>query len=151
MFPIVPAASQPLPNSDRDHYGAGLTNIGAAVDIVRGVNGNWRATSAPTCSGTWPFTWPAYLNGGKQTRVAITWSQDPNYSNYSSQPQADLDLEVYDPSGNFVGRSNSYDNNFEYMDFVPGQTGTYSIHFLKWRCDGTFSNNRLGIAWHQAS
>ena len=33
---------------------------------------------------------------------------------------------------------------------VPADTGTYMIQFQKWRCDGTFANNRLGIAWYQA-
>ena len=148
---VIMAASQPLPNSDRDHYGAGLTNVGAAVDMVRGVNGNWRATSAPTCTGAWPFNWPANLVAGKSTRVVITWSQDPNYSDYSNKPQADLDLKVYDPiSYRVVAASASYDNNYEYVDFVPTETGAYTIQINKWRCDGTFSNNRLGIAWHQA-
>jgi hypothetical protein len=147
---ILMAASAPLPNSDSDHYGAGLTKIGTAVDIVKRVNGDRIAATAPTCSGTWPYTWSVSLVAGKQTRVALTWSQDPNYSNYSNQPQADLDLEIHDPSGNYVARSNSYDNNFEYLDFVPAQTGTYSIQVIKWRCDGTFANNRLGLAWRRA-
>lgn len=146
----IMAASQPLPNSDTDHYGAGLTNIGAAVDLINGVNGNWRANSALTCSGNWPFAWAAYLYGGRQTRVAITWSQDPNYNNYANQPQADLDLYVVDQSNRVVALSESYDNNYEFVDFVPAQDGTYMIQFQKYRCDYTFANNRLGIAWHQA-
>jgi hypothetical protein len=148
----IMAASQPLPTSDTDHYGAGLVNIGAAVDIIRGVNGNWRGDTPPQCGGTWPYTWPMYLVAGKQTRVAIAWSQDPNYSQYANQPQADLDLWALDPQGKqFQSQAgNSWDNNYEFIDFVPPQTGTYTIQVTKYRCDSTFASNRIGLAWHQA-
>jgi hypothetical protein len=149
---IMMAAAQPLPTSDRDHYGAGLVNIGAAGDIVRGVNGNWRGDTPPQCGGTWPYTWPMYLIAGKQTRLAIAWTQDPNYNQYANQPQADLDLWVLDPQGNqFQSQvGNSWDNNYEFIDFVPPQTGTYKISVSKYRCDYTFASNRIGLAWHQA-
>jgi subtilisin family serine protease len=149
---IMMAAAQPLSTSDRDHYGAGLVNIGVAGDIVRGVNGNWRGDTPPQCGGTWPYTWPMYLIAGKQTRLAIAWTQDPNYNQYANQPQADLDLWVLDPQGNqFQSQvGNSWDNNYEFIDFVPPQTGTYKISVSKYRCDYTFASNRIGLAWHQA-
>lgn len=148
---VIMATSKPLPNSDRDHYGAGLVNIGAAVDVISGVNGNWRGATPPQCSGSWPYTWPMYLVAGKQTRVVIAWSQDPNYDNYSNRPQADMDLTASNPRGqplNIWGAT--WDNNYEYIDFVPTVTGTYSISVSKYRCDYTFAGNRIGLAWHQA-
>jgi len=148
---ILMASSQPLPNSGKDRYGAGLINIGAAVDIIRGVNGNWRAATPPGCSGPWPFRWPMYLVAGRQTRVAIAWSQDPNYDNYNYQPQADLDLWVLNEQGYQFQREvgNSWDNNYEFIDFVPPETGTYTIQVTKYRCDYHFVANRIGLAWYQ--
>jgi hypothetical protein len=147
---IIMAASAPLSNSDRNHYGAGLTNIGTAVDTARSVNGGWIARSAPQCSGTWPSTWNINLVAGKQTRVVMVWSQDPNYSNYANQPQADLDLFVWAPTTGVVAYSGSWDNTFEYVDFVPTETGTHTVKAVKHRCDGTFALNFLAFAWHQA-
>ena len=49
-----------------------------------------------------------------------------------------------------VAFQGGFDNTFEYVDFKPAQTGTYRIQFVKWRCDGTFNNNRLAMALHQA-
>jgi hypothetical protein len=148
---VLMAASQPMTTSDTDHYGAGLVNIGAAADTIRGVNGNWGGDNPPQCSGTWPYTQQMYLLAGSQTRFAIVWSQDPNYSQYANQPQADLDLWALDPQGNqFQSQvGNSWDNNYEFIDFVPPQTGTYTLMVTNYRCDSTVS--RIGFAWHQAS
>jgi hypothetical protein len=62
---------------------------------------------------------------------------------------ADLDLRVSDGMST-VASSSGWDNTFEYVDFVPTQTGTYTVYANKGRCDGTFSNNYLGMAWHRA-
>ncbi len=83
--------------------------------------------------------------------MVLVWPQDPNYSNYSNQLQNDLDLHVYDESvypRRWVAVSWSWDNTYEYVDFVPTRTGTYTVWAMPYRCEQGY--NWLGLAWHQA-
>ena len=58
---------------------------------------------------------------------------------------ADLDLVVYNPSGNFVTSSNSWDNNYEIVEFTAATTGNYNIRLNKSRFAGT--SERVGFAY----
>jgi len=58
---------------------------------------------------------------------------------------ADLDLVVFNPSGGFVTNSNSWDNNYEIVEFTASTTGNYNIRLDKSRFDG--SSERVGFAY----
>jgi hypothetical protein len=77
------------------------------------------------------------LKEGKLTRVVIAWDTNTAYSNYASEPSADIDLWIYDPNGNVVTYSASYDNTYEIVQFRPSVTGTYKIYIRKLTCDMT--------------
>ena len=65
-------------------------------------------------------------------RVALTWNSqtdDPLWW-YTSELMGDLDLRLFDPLGNAVAVSASYDNNNEIIEFTPTIAGDYTIKIL---------------------
>jgi subtilisin family serine protease len=80
-------------------------------------------------------------------RVAIVWwaNADTPTNNYSfSRLDTDLDLSVYDPDGQWVTLSVSFDNNYEMVEFSAWKPGDYQIVVYKYRADEP--SNHLGIA-----
>jgi serine protease AprX len=90
----------------------------------------------------------------RPVRVSLTWMKQ-NTLNAASFPEAtltelllsDLDLEVYDPSGNMVGSSISAANNVELVEFNPTVTGTYQIRVVGYAMQN--DSEWIGLAWYQ--
>jgi hypothetical protein len=129
--------------------GAGGIAIDRADDIAHGVNGN---------SGSQPYNCAApnlvnvatmALTSGVRTRVVTTWHQNPGYTSYSSQPSADLDLNIIGPGGALVAGSGSWDNNFEIVEFTPTVTGNYTIQVSKYGC--ALTPGYVGWAWYKGN
>jgi subtilisin family serine protease len=132
-----------------DYDGAGAIDTRGAVDVVRNggpSNSNYLGDGV-SCGSSWPREYTMSLTAGKATRAVIVWDQDPNYANYVSQPAVDLDLEIVQPNGSWLVRSNSYDNTYEIASFTPPVTGTYIARVVNWRCDA--SPLGIGFAWYQ--
>jgi Subtilase family len=86
---------------------------------------------------------------GRRThhRVAISWTTDPSFSDYTRSPSADIDLQVVDPNGVVVATSASFDNTTEIVEFDSWWGGTFTVRAVNYRCDKpTF----LGWAWDTA-
>ena len=58
----------------------------------------------------------------------------------------DLDLEVYDESGNLVGYSNTWDNSYEVVEFMGNVNEKYEIKIRRWSGEG--HSSYYGIAWN---
>lgn len=129
-----------------EYDGAGGIDASWAYYLAKRTSGsNWGAQDYTCSSATDLDVTSMSLSSGKQFRATITWDNDPSYSNYSSQPSADLDLQVIGPSGTVVAGSASYDNTYEIVDFTPSVSGTYKLRVKKYRCD--YSPKYLGWAW----
>lgn len=61
--------------------------------------------------------------------------------------EADLDLRVYDPHGALVASSLSWDNSYEYVEFIPPGSGIYRIEVRAHRFDGV--TEAAAVAWSQ--
>lgn len=85
-----------------------------------------------------------------KTRVVISWLNRGNYTfanRAANHPiGTDLNIDVYDPSGNYIGGSSSMDNSFEYVDFNPTRTGNYRVSISRAFNRDTASNLRIGLA-----
>lgn len=72
-----------------------------------------------------------YFSSGQHVRMALTWLNDGDYTlNHRTDAHPigkDYDLRVYDPNGQYVNASTSYDNSFEVIDFVASTSGNYRI------------------------
>ncbi|MBC7236327.1 MAG: S8 family serine peptidase [Chloroflexi bacterium] len=74
---------------------------------------------------------PLDLPIADRARAVIVWAVDPNYADYPSRPQADLDLYWLDMEGNEITASESGDNNFEVVgvyDVSPAGRRTLRVH-----------------------
>jgi hypothetical protein len=98
-------------------------------------------------SFTYQVTVPRFWWGPRNIKVALAWTSEVRSVLgffYLSDLTVDLDLKVFDASGNQVGYSGSWDNSYEIAEFVgrPGQT--YTIRIRRWAgTDPTW----YGIAW----
>jgi hypothetical protein len=86
---------------------------------------------------------------GRRThhRVAISWTTDPSFSDYTRSPSADIDLQVVDPNGVVVATSASFDNTTEIVEFDSWWGGTFTVRAVNYRCD---KPTYLGWAWDTA-
>lgn len=105
-------------------------------------------TSFPVGTGLYRYF---TANRGDFIRVAITWwshADCPSIANCNfDRLDTDLDFGVQDPNFQWVpgAWSASWDNNYELVEFVAPETGTYQIAVYKERADEP--SNYLGIAF----
>jgi hypothetical protein len=87
------------------------------------------------------------VQAGQKVRAAISWNSQPddNHPPLYDDLKTDLDLVVFGPTNNFVTTSNSYDNNYEIIEFTAPATGQYRLQNTRIRFDG--SSERVGFAY----
>lgn len=110
----------------------------------------WSYTIAES---SFPYTKTVTINasGNSLTRVAIFWLKRNSISGTHASstsgtffPYTNLNLEIFDPDGHSVGKSQLLYSNFEIVQFVPTKTGTYQI---KITCPSTCNDKEhVGIA-----
>ena len=140
---IMASADHNIEGSSRlsDKDGAGGIDISNAYNIALNQRMLGNVLSASSFPRDYPFT------AGQKVRVVITWDSHPdnNHPPTSDPLQSDLDLYVYDPSGNLVTASTSFDNNYEIVEFTAPATGNYKARATASRFDGT--NEYVGFAY----
>ncbi|HWU86340.1 MAG TPA: S8 family serine peptidase [Kofleriaceae bacterium] len=125
--------------------GAGGIFADYADDVTRGVYGGWGGIGYDCSAAPTTVLATMSLVAGHTARVVISYDTDPSYGSYGTQPSADLDLLIKDPSGSVVAVSASYDNTYEIVELVAGTTGTFTIEVSRYRCD--LSPRWLGYAY----
>ena len=132
--------------SNRD--GAGGVVADRADRVARKVAnvGSWRGISYNCSNASIQNLTTVNLVAGQRIRFAMVWDTDPNYSQYTSRPGADLDLWARTPGGGYAAWSSSWDNTYEIVDFTASTSGTYTFQVHKYRC--SYSPSWLGWAWH---
>ncbi len=96
-------------------------------------------------SGYFNKTWKVKFSpGGAHIRAALVWNSKVT-SETSSVQDTDLDLQVFDSSGNMVTSSSSYDNSWELVDFVP-TSGDYTIKIRGFNVPSDLSRY-YAVAW----
>lgn len=104
-------------------------------------------------SGFFEKTWKAYtVTTSSRMRVALTWNSKTVKLTFLgitlnfSFLDADLDLWVYDPDGSLVAWSTTWDSNYEFVEFTPKKTGSYTIRVRGYDVPNDFWSY-YGIAW----
>ena len=138
-------------NGNFDKYGAGLVDARGASYVAsagRYLTSTFAANSAAGSEKTYSFT---VSSSDSVIRISLAWlkfnsAASTHTNNVSVEGTlADLDLYVYDPSGNQVASASSVYNNLEVARFVPQKTGTYKIKVKQYK-----NSNRpvyFGLAW----
>ncbi len=135
----------PLPGAPDQRDGAGGFN---AADMERIYNAGqwtiqWRTPSDPQSVRLRSV----HLNAGERLRAFMAWSRCP--SNNISALNADLDLRVKDPGGNWVAFGDSFDQTYEGLGYTAPSSGTYELWMTRWRmnsCNGV-SGEIVGAAY----
>jgi subtilisin family serine protease len=127
--------------------GAGSLVAIYADQIVRRVGGNWGGVSYSCTAALDTSMTTMALTAGRRLRAVVAWDNDPAYTSYSTQPCADLDLQIVNSAGAVVASSSSWDNTYEIVDFTVPATGTYTLRVHKYRC--SLSPRYLGWSWFQ--
>lgn len=115
-----------------------------------GGNGSWSYFDQLDDRKDGYVTRRVYVNGNwDKVRVALAWMNRGSYT-YSHRNDAhaigmDLDLTVYDPNGNFVGGSLSWDNPYEVVNFQPTQTGYYTFKVRRYANRDSHSAVKMGL------
>lgn len=149
------ASSVAITSQIGEKEGAGKLDARAARNVVS-LGNYW---GLYVSSSSFPYTKNVYINSDSNSlmRVSIFWlmrnfmstnsgSHASNYTSFTSEGYFDdLELKVYDPSGNLVGSSTASKSNYEIVQFVPHSTGYYTIEISIY---GTAQNSveSLGIA-----
>jgi hypothetical protein len=88
-------------------------------------------------------------NDWERVRVVLSWLTRGSYT-YDHRNDAhpiglDLDLKVYDPNGNYLGGSFSWDNPFEDVDFTPTVSGYYTFKIHRYATRDSSLKLRMGM------
>ncbi|ABN57204.1 MULTISPECIES: S8 family peptidase [Methanoculleus] len=131
--------------SDRD--GAGGIDCSIADDTIS--NNRWWANTVTY--GDFPKTYVlSGIPAGKKVRVVAAWDSHPPdlhppYGTINDPLQSDFDLLIYDPNGERVEVSSSYDNNYEIGQFETEMSGNYQARVVKYRFED--ASERLALAY----
>lgn len=140
----------PYPSDSKD--GAGGINLGAAY-LVASDTGKWKVKTVTSSSFTSGYAMNLFkfsCSQGQRIRAVIAWDTPISYSNYPSQPGADLDLSVWNSDSD--GRisygygSATMDNTYEIVDFTAEITGTCYVNVNKYRFNQDSAH--LAAAWY---
>ena len=142
---LMASATHNIEGSTRlsDQDGAG----GLAANRASGIVGNTPAWNGVAFNCSTPHTTELTTRAmGRRThhRIAISWTTDPAFADYTQRPSADIDLQVVDSLGHVVASSSSFDNTTEIVEFDSWTAGTYTVRAINFRCD---RNTFLGWAW----
>ncbi len=128
----------------REKSGVGAIDINrSGVLVSNGWYNQAGVTSSSFGSGCRNYYYPA--TQGQKVRVALSWTAYTYASVYPMQPGADIDLQVYSPSGSLVAYHVSNDDNFELVEFTAPTSGTYRVCAFKYSFGVPYAY--LGIAW----
>jgi hypothetical protein len=144
---LMATATQNMDGASRlsELEGAGGIYADYADNVAHGLNGNWGAIGYDCNAAPTTVLSSMSLVRNQLVRVVMSYDTDPNYASYNTQPSADLDLIIKDPSGAYVTSSSSFDNTYEIVEFLAPATGSFTIEVSKFRCD--LSPRWLGFAY----
>lgn len=145
-----------------DAIGGGYDKVGlGGIDFLsaqysgywswwRGGNNSWNYFDNLDGSNDGYVTRKVYISAGwNKARVALSWMNRGSYTynhRYDAHPIGmDLDLSVYDPNGNYIGGSVSWDNPFEDVTFSPSVSGYYTFKVKRYANNDTGSGVRMGM------
>jgi hypothetical protein len=130
------------PISDKDGAG-GVHALASQRVIAKGQFENGSFTNASFPGNV--YTRQIQLYQGVTARVIALWFSDPDAAYSTDVLKMDLDLTVLDPQGATVAASASTVNPFELVQFLPAQTGLYTVRLTKTKFLGT--SEPYCIAW----
>ena len=133
----------PMPDGslNADHEGTGTASalwansLLTAGDAARGGHRMGSVTPGQT------IVQDIAVTSGQRVKVVVAWNSRSNGT--TDRRMADLDLRVIGPDG-AVASSLTFDNSYEWVEFIAGSTGTARIEVRQARFEDT--SERYGLA-----
>ena len=140
----------PMPDGSRnaDHEGTGTASALWANRILNAGDGQWGGYRLGSMSAGEVVTQDISVVAGQKVKAVVSWNSHSSGSTSSDRLMADLDLRVVGPDGAVHG-SYTLDNNYEWVEFTAGRTGTARIEVRQARFEA--SAERYGLAWSKWS
>jgi hypothetical protein len=143
--------------SDIDHQGSGCVNALAADDILINAWADATMYNRDPGWGQYPdaYIWGHTITGvvaGERVKAALCWDRHGTGYGSGDPLKADLDLVVISPTSSYYYWSPSWDNSYEWVDFVAPESGNYAIYVNAYSWDTDNPSEYLGLAyWHENS
>ena len=143
----------PMPDGslNADHEGTGSASALWANRLLATGDGTWGGNRLGTMSGGNTVVQEIAVVAGQTVKVVVSWNSHAAGSDLSNRSDAlatDMDLRVVQPDGSAVG-SFSFDNNYEWVQFVASRSGTARIEVSATRFAA--GAERYGLAWSKTS
>lgn len=127
------------PSASYIQYGSGIANGVGSASIIKNESFDFGFLMETTTDTTYSINCVA----GDDVRVSLAFLMNLYAPNDYSLPN--LNIYIYDPSGNFVGSSITSNNNLEIVDFTANTTGNYTVRIR--RISSANEEVYFGIAW----
>lgn len=134
----------PLPGGSLnvDHEGTGSASALWANRILNAGDGRYGGYRMGSMAAGQTVVQQIEVVTGQRVKVAVAWNSSSNGT--TDRLMADLDLRVIHPNG-AVSTSYTFDNSYEWVEFIAGSTGTARIEVRQSRFER--SSERYGLAW----
>lgn len=139
----IVSSNSSSPASSYIQYGAGIANCVGAATIILNESFDFGCLLTSTVSTTYIVS----CSEGKNVRVSLSFMNKVTSSSggYLTYDLPNLDIEVYDPSGNKIAQSATTNNNLEIVDFTATADGDYTVKIERKSATGSYVY--YGIAW----
>jgi putative cell wall-binding protein len=131
-----------------DHEGTGTASALWANRILNVGDGQWGGYRLGGMGAGEVVIQEISVVAGQKVKAVVSWNSHSSGSTSSDRLTADLDLRVVGPDGAVHG-SYTLDNNYEWVEFTAGRTGTARIEVRQARFEA--SSERYGLAWSKWS
>ncbi|MGZ8475373.1 MAG: S8 family serine peptidase [Candidatus Limnocylindria bacterium] len=143
----------PMPDGslNADHEGTGSASALWANRLLATGDSTWGGNRLGTMTGGNTVVQQISVVAGQTVKVVVSWNSHTSGGDLSTRSDAlatDMDLRVLQPDGSAVG-SFSFDNNYEWVEFVASRTGTARIEVSATRFAA--GSERYGLAWSKTS
>jgi len=143
----------PMPDGslNADHEGTGSASALWANRLLATGDSTWGGNRLGTMTGGNTVIQELAVVAGQTVKVVVSWNSHTaggDLSNRSDALATDMDLRVVQADGSAVG-SFSFDNNYEWVEFVASRTGTARIEVSATRFAA--GAERYGLAWSKTS
>lgn len=90
-----------------------------------------------------------YLSSGDDFQASLVWLKNMLYTGNGllALSSTDLDLRLYNPSGNLVDSSSSSSYNTEYIRYTASVSGYYTLKVYQWGNYATIGSEYIGVAY----
>lgn len=134
----------PLPTGglNADHEGTGSASALWSNRLLTSGDSRYGGHRMGTVFAGQPIVQEIAVTAGQKVKVALAWNSDSDRT--VDRLRIDLDLRVVQPNGTASG-SFTFDNSYEWVEFVAASTGTARIEIRQARFDA--ASDRYGLAW----